>query len=189
MSFIKIIKKTLYLLLTLSLLATAACACGRIPTADYISYRSDSFGMDGRLECGDIEYTLEITYEKDGALTAVITKPERISGCTVTLGADGSASLSFGGLTIPIADNAESLLGFGAVIALRDLVLPPTESLISAEVKKLGGQTYNLAVFSGSRGDVSVWFDSEGIPVRFEAGGAVLSVTGFDKSGAGTKNN
>lgn len=175
------VKKSFYLILVLAVIAAAVCACGKIPSDDCISYRADSFTLDGRLECGDLQYTLKLAYEKDGPLTATVTAPERIAGCAVTLNADGYAALTFGGITVTLAEADSSLLDFGVLAALRDLVLPPAEGLVSVKVTRLGGQTYNLAVFSGERGNVSVWFDCDGIPVRFEADGITLSVSSFSK--------
>jgi hypothetical protein len=170
-----------YLCLITAVLTQIFSGCGKMPAVDYISYRADSFLLDGRFKCGELEYSLELEYKKDGALTVKIIEPERIAGCTITLDTNGCASLTFGGITLELAKDAESLSGYGILASLRDLVLPSPEGLISAKVTKLGGQTYNLAVFSCSRGDVSVWFDRDGVPVRFEADSTVLSVTSFSK--------
>lgn len=174
-------RKIVCLIFVIATLAPAFCACANFPAADCISYRADSFTLNGRYECGALEYSLTLAYEKDGALTATVAQPERIAGCAVTLGADGSASLTFGGITATLAEPGGSTEEYGTLAALRDLVLPPADSLISAKVIKLGGQKYNLAVFAGERGNVSVWFDRDGIPVRFEAEGAALSVNAFKK--------
>ncbi len=168
-------------MIILSVFVLSAASCGKLPAVDYLSYRAGAFKMDGRLECSGREYTLAIAYEKDGALTATVTSPVRIAGCVVTIGADGNVSLTFGGVTVGLTSDITQTLQLGALAALRDLLLPSPGGLISAKVTKLGGQIYNLANFAGNRGDVAVWFDRAGVPVRFEADGAVFSVTNFSK--------
>ncbi len=176
-------KKYIVFAVVTALLAFTLFGCGGLTFDNCLEYRSSPFKLDGKLYCDGHEYTLAIEYAADETLTAKISKPERIAGCIVTLAPDGSATLTFGGITVTVA-GAEDILDYGALAALRELVLPPEEGLVSVKVIKLGNRRYNLAVFETRRGKVSVWFDSAGIPARFEADGIALSVTAYDKQPA-----
>lgn len=176
-------KKYIVLITVTVVLNLSICGCGGLSFDNCLEYRSGPFKLDGKLYCEGHEYTLAIEYAADETLAAQISKPERIAGCIVTLAPDGSAALTFGGITVSVA-GAEDILDYGALAALRELVLPPEEGLVSVKVIKLGNRRYNLAVFETRRGKVSVWFDSAGIPARFEADCIALSVTAFDKQPA-----
>ncbi|MGI6203009.1 MAG: hypothetical protein ACOYID_06370 [Eubacteriales bacterium] len=154
--------------------------CGALPAESCLDYRSSPFVLEGRLDCDGREYTISVEFTADETLKVKANSPERIAGCVVTLPSGGGAALEFGGITVTVAEK-EDMQNYGALAALRELVLPPEEGLLSVELVKLGNHTYNLAVFENPRGKVSVWFDKRGIPVRFGADGVTLSVTAFEK--------
>lgn len=182
-------KKYIVFIVITAVIIFTVCGCGGLPFGNCLEYRSEPFKLDGKLDCEGREYTLAIEYAADETLTARVSEPARIAGCTVTLAPDGGAALTFGGITVNIA-GAEDILSYGALAALRELVLPPEEGLLSVKVIKLGNRRYNLAVFETRRGKVSVWFDSTGKPARFEADDLTLSVTAFNKQPAdGTDNS
>jgi len=166
-------------IITLTLLLVLA-GCSTLPVDKCLDYRTSPFTLEGRLNCDGREYTLSVDYETDETLSVKLNTPERIAGSVLTLSAEEGADLSFGGVTVKIADK-DTMQNYGALVALHELVLPPEEGLLSVELLKLSNRTYNLAVFESPRGKVSVWFDKSGTPVRFEADGVTLSVTAFKK--------
>lgn len=130
----------------------------------YLAINNCAATMDVKADYGErvYEYTMELTYEKEGELVLTVTAPEHIAGVTARI-ADGAAIMEYDGVSLetgPLDD--EGLSPVGAVPALLDAV---REGYIAECCTETMGETECLRVTyrdpeaqPGTGTELTVWF-------------------------------
>lgn len=133
--------------------------------AKYLSMNACSATMDVKADYGErvYEYTMELTYEKEGETVLTVTAPENIAGITARV-TDGTAIMEFDGVSLETGPlDTDGLSPVGAVPALLDAV---REAYIAECCTEEMGETECLRVAyrdpetkPGTGTELTVWFN------------------------------
>ncbi|NCB62671.1 MAG: hypothetical protein EOM52_03510 [Clostridia bacterium] len=132
----------------------------------YLGLTSCSATMNVKADYGErvYEYTMELSYEKEGETVLIVTAPENIAGITARI-ADGTAMMEFDGVSLETGPlDTDGLSPVGAVPALMDAVRGAyiaeccTEAMGETECLRVAYRDPEAKPGTGT--ELTVWFNT-----------------------------